>query len=120
MTITHKDAVRWGAVWPVEWKRGTHQGDWRAEWMTASAAGKAFRSYWDRERTVAWVSQNLGRREYRDRYHHILFLQARKMHTHRPVVFVQNGVVIDGNHTLIALLRGKLGHRQVLVFERAN
>ncbi len=115
--IRHRDVVAWAQPWPIRFK--TAKGLWRIRLVTLSQA-LAFKAFWRDDggrRVTARTAARRIRKNWLGKDHQIASLARVGAVHYRPVLLVEKGIIVDGNHTLLALERLRYRGR-ILVLER--
>lgn len=110
--IDHYDLLNWSGCWPMGFQGRRY---WRLRFLTMTEI-KALRSCWKDENGRRFTLKTVHRRVMKSNWNgarHGLRSRARAASIElRPFALVVRGIVMDGNHTLLALIergyRGKV------------
>src|SRR5216117_1382132 len=111
----HRDVLAWAAPWPIAFR---HARRWRIRFLTLKQTLR-FKTFWTDargRRVSAKVAAARIRKNWLGKDHQVASAARVGLCLHRPVVMVLDGVLVDGNHTLLALERRRYKGR-VLVLE---
>lgn len=101
---THRALMEWVGAWPIYWKSPPRYA--RIE-LRPLAALKKLHVFWrDSDSTSVTVQsahRRISRHNWLGKQHQIESLARHGAPDRRPVIVVQHGRVMDGNHTLMAL-----------------
>lgn len=113
--IPHALVINFVQPWPVAWRRNDRRRPWRVALLSMAEAAQ-LRVYWLDRPTAREAWRRIRTTDWLGKRHQVL---SHSRHIVRPVVCVDGGRVVDGNHTLIACLAAKY-RGPVLCFTRRS
>lgn len=114
MTYRHGDIIGWMNPWPIRFSR---RFPWRIRFVSVRQALR-YKSFWHTEqgkRVTAMTAAKLIRKNWLNKDHQIASAARVGRCLHRPVILVHAGVIVDGNHTLLALERRRYRGRIMVI-----
>lgn len=103
MKVAQRDVLAWLNPWPIRF-RSIHV--WTLSFRTVKQCLR-YQSFWHVKgrRVTAKTALTLLRGPLADRLHHIEGMARNPACFQKPVLMVHRNVIVDGNHTLLALAR---------------
>lgn len=99
MITTHKEVRALLDPWPIAMSKG------RYRWTVSTVAKcKKLKSFWDPDYKMSAVARQL-RERWPSRHHHVSAIEMSGPGL--PFIIVERGMVVDGNHRLLAMIRMK-------------
>lgn len=121
MTFQHKDLWPWLDPWPIALRGKAPR--WEAQFMDREQLRDLTVFWTDRGTSVSAGDAELKIRKahWLGKDHQIASIVRSGRHRQRPIIVTNKyGRVIDGNHTLMALLRDRKWKGKALVFRMAT